>query len=150
MKTKDYLDQRQLSYQLFSHEPTYTAQNLAVEENISPIKVAKPVVIAADESFYMCVLPASMRIDLEILSWLLGAETIRLATEEEMLELFPECELGAEPPIGAMFGLPTILDKRLTRVSEIVFQAGSHCQAVRIKTSEFAHLVEPQILDFCY
>ena len=82
----------------------YTAQDLAAKEHIPGQHVIKPVVVKADGRFLMCALPAPYRVDLGELRQQLGAEDISLADEDALKEIFNDCELGAEPPIGKMYG----------------------------------------------
>src|SRR5437763_7694129 len=113
MNVQDFLDQQGVHYRLSRHDTTYTAQDLAAAEHIPGRKVIKPVVIKADGAFVLCALPASHRIDLETLRDQLQCDDIELAGEQEIAEIFEQCELGAQPPIGCMFGLPTVMDESL-------------------------------------
>ena len=150
MQTTDYLDQKHLVYRVLKHKPTYTAQRLAAEEHIPGMNVVKPVLIKADGQYYLCALPACCRVDLDKLYQYLGVKKIRLATEEEMMEVFPDCEIGAEPPIGEMFGMPTLMDQSLVSDAYIVFQAGSHETAVQLRTDDFQEIFQPRVLDYSY
>src|SRR5215216_1671757 len=107
MSVQDYLDQMGVNYRLSRHDTTYTAQDLAAAEHIPGRKVIKPVIVKADGHFVMCALPASHRIDLDTLRSQLQVKDVELAQEQDLRQCFPECELGAEPPIGRMFGMPT-------------------------------------------
>ncbi len=150
MRITEYLDQKKVNYQISSHRPSFTSQKLAAEEHVSGQYIAKPVIVQADGKFYMCVLPACSKVDLDALRSQLGAGEVELADEEEMAQLFPDCELGAEPPVGSMFGLATLLDKSLLQDDFIVFQAGKHDQAVKLNLRDYEELVHPRILSFSY
>ena len=150
MKLLEYLDKSCSTYQISRHLPAFTAQQMAAEEHVSGMNVAKPVVIKADDLFYMCVLPACCKIDLNILQRHLGVERIGLATESQMAELFPECPIGAEPPFGNLYGLLTFMDTTLAEDDYIVFQSGTHEDAVHMDTKEFIRLAQPRILSFSY
>ncbi len=150
METTDYLDQKHLDYRVLTHKPTYTAQRLAAEEHVPGMNVVKPVVIIADGQYYLCALPACCRVDLDKLYQYLDAKNIRLATEEEMVEIFTDCEVGAEPPIGDMFGLPTLMDQSLVGDQYIIFQAGTHEKAVQLKMTDFQATCHPRVLDYSY
>ena len=130
MELTDYLRQEQVAFELQSHRPTFTAQMMAAEDHVPGLKVAKPVIVQADGEYYMCVLPACCRVDLGLLRRELDAGEVRLADETEMARLFPECELGAEPPLGNMFGITTLMDKTLSQDDFLVFQAGRHDRSV--------------------
>jgi Ala-tRNA(Pro) deacylase len=150
MRITEYLDQRKVNYQISTHRPSFTSQKMAAEEHISGMNVAKPVIIQADGKYYMCVLPACCKVDLDSLRSQLGAGDIELANEEDMAGLFPDCELGAEPPVGTMFGLTTLMDKSLMEDEYIVFQAGKHDQAIKLNLRDYEELVHPRVLTFSY
>jgi len=150
MQVKEYLDQKKVKYQVCSHRPTFTAQQMAAEEHVPGMDVAKPVIIQADGKYYMCVLPACCKVDLEMLRSALDAGEIQLADEKEMAKLFPDCELGAEPPFGNLFNMPTLMDDTLGKDGFIVCQAGKHDQALRINLQDYEKLVHPQVMHFSY
>lgn len=150
MKITEYLDTEKVDYQLLSHHPTFTAQRMAAADHVPGMMVAKPVIVKANGRYYMCVLPACCKVDLEVLGKQLGADRAVLADESEMAKLFPECELGAEPPFGNMFGVTTLMDQSMSGDDYIVFQAGSHTVAIQINMNDYRMLVHPQILSFGY
>jgi Ala-tRNA(Pro) deacylase len=147
MRIQDYLSQRGVEFQTHQHAPVYTAQEVAAEEHISGRLLAKTVVVRADEQFALCVLPASMKLDMEKVASATGARSIRLADENEMARLFPDVEIGAEPPFGNLYDLTTYVDGALQGDAEIVFQAGSHREAIRMRFSDYEELVQPIIAD---
>src|SRR4051812_17919289 len=110
MNLQSYLDELGVHYRVSRHEQAYTAQDLAAAEHVSGREVIKPVVVRADGQFVMCALPASHRIDLDELRLQLQCDDVSLADEPSLKEMFPDCELGAEPPIGRIYGMPTIMD----------------------------------------
>ena len=148
MKVVDYLEEVSAKYEIMQHSPAFTAQEMAAEEHVPGMNVAKPVVIKADDEYYMCVLPECCKVDFDALKEQLGARRIDLVTEGEMAKLFPDCELGAEPPLGGLYGLMTIMDLSLDEDDYIVFQCGTHEQAVRMALDEYKRLTSPRILDF--
>lgn len=150
MALLSFLDSNKVRYELTKHRPAFTAQQMAAEEHVPGMAVAKPVLVQADGTYYMCVLPACCKIDLAALKQGIGARDVRLADETEMVKLFGDCELGAEPPIGMLYGIETLMDKSLDKDEFITFQAGSHDQAVRIKLSDYKILAGPRILSFAY
>lgn len=150
MKLLEYLDQNDSTYQVSRHVPVFTAQQMAAAEHISGMNVAKPVVIKAEDMFYMCVLPACCKIDLNVLQRHLGVDQVDLATESEMADIFPECPIGAEPPFGGLYGLLTFMDTRLADDEYIIFQSGTHEDSVQMDTQEFIKLAQPRILSFSY
>jgi Ala-tRNA(Pro) deacylase len=151
MNVVKYLKDQGCSYKITEHNPVFTAERLATVEHVPAHRVAKPVIIrAGDGHYYVCVLPADRKISLYALKQVLDVENVRLATEHEMKMLFPDVELGAEPPLGSLYGMPTLMDRSLSRDKEIVFQAGTHEQAVWMPMEEYKRLVEPRILKFSY
>lgn len=150
MKLLDFLDEVSASYELTRHDPTFTAQQMAAEEHVPGMNVAKPVVVCADGEFYMCVLPACCKVDFDLLKRQIGAEQIALADEGQLADIFEDCSLGAEPPFGHLYGLLTFMDRSLEDDEYIVFQAGTHEDSIRMSAEEFKKLAEPRILDFAY
>src|SRR5438445_3929422 len=110
MNVQSYLDQLGITYRVCHHNTAYTAQDLAAAEHMPGRKVLKPVIVRADNEFVMCALPAAYKVDLDELRKQLQARHIDLVSEEKLPELFPECELGAEPPIGRMYNMQTVMD----------------------------------------
>ncbi len=143
MKIEQVLNDRGIGYEKHIHKATYTAQRLASEEHVSGYDVAKPVVVKGGDTFTMCVLPACSRLDLARVAELLDRSDVRLATEAEMATLFPDCELGAEPPIGNLFGMQTIEDEDLHHEEFLTMQAGSHTEAVKLRREDWEALCEP-------
>ncbi len=130
------------------HPVAYTAQEMAAEEHVSGDAVAKPVIVQADGRNVMCVLPASCKIDLGKLAKALKAKKCQLVGESEMAGLFPDVEVGAEPPFGKLYGLDTVVDKRLTERSQITFTAGTHRQSIQMDYADYARLAESSEADF--
>jgi len=110
--------------------------------------MAKVVIVKVDERFVMTVLPANWSVDLHRLRNVFLTHHVRLATEHEITGLFPDCELGAMPPFGNLYGLPVYVDRSLTEDLEIVFQAGTHSDAIRMRYMDFAALVCPVVAEF--
>jgi Ala-tRNA(Pro) deacylase len=106
------------------------------------------VIAKVDERFVMMVLPANWKVDTKRLKTVFGTSHVRLATEEEFQGLFPDCQMGAMPPFGNLYGLEVYVDRALTEDEEIVFQAGTHVDAVKLRYRDFADLVHPQVTEF--
>ena len=148
MNLQSYLDEMGVHYRLSRHPVAYTAQDLAAMEHVPGRKVIKPVVVQADGQFVMCALPACYRVDLNELRSQLQAEDIRLADEAKLRELFPDCELGAEPPIGRMYGMTTVMDESLVADDRVTFQAGTHQEAITMTLAEYRRLAQPEMAHF--
>lgn len=145
MKLETFLMEKGVGYEKHDHPATYTAQQLAAVEHVSGYKVAKPVIVKGRDGYCMCVLPAPEHVDLGLVGQLLGDENLRFATESELGQLFPDCELGAEPPMGCLFGMKTIMDERLKEDDFIIMQSGSHREAVKLRRREWEALCKPTV-----
>ncbi len=150
MRLTDFLDRARVHYEITEHPASFTAQHLAAAEHESGEYVAKPVIVKAGGMKFMCVLPACCRINLRQLATQLGAESVELATEADLAAMFPDCEIGAEPPFGNLYDMPTIIDKSLAADEHILFQAGTHRQAIRISMADYQRLVQPRVLNYGY
>jgi len=143
----EFLDKSRVKYEIIEHTPVFSAQGLAAIEHESGRFVAKPVIVKADSRYIMCVLCACHKLDLVKLKSQLDAEHVELAEEEEIGRMFPDCELGAEPPFGNLYNLPTVVDRQLEKDDHILFQGGTHGRAIRMSLSDFEKLAEPKVLD---
>ena len=150
MQVQEMLDNGAVRYEVLEHKPVFTAQKMAQEEHVHGMNVAKPVIVNADGRFYMCVVAACCKINLDALRLILQADELRMATEAEMIELFPDCEIGAESPFGCLYGLPTIMDDRLEQDEYIVFQSGTHDRAVRLSMKDYLKIERPRIFSFSF
>jgi len=150
MRVTDFLDESGVKYEVTEHVPAFTAQQMAAAEHEPGRFVAKPVIVKADGKYIMCVLPAPCKIDMRALKQQLGAKQVELAEENEVGRIFSDCELGAEPPFGNLYDLPTIIDKSLEADDHILFQAGTHDKAIRMAMDEYRRLVKPKVLEFGY
>src|SRR4051794_19216925 len=145
MQLQSYLDRMGVWYHLSHHSKTYTAADLAQAEHISGDHVIKPVLVQADGRFVLCALPASYRIDLNRLREMLHADRVGLADENKLQEVFPDCEIGAEPPIGFLYGLPTMMDEALCKDDRVTFQAGSHEASVTMRMEDYRRIAQPEL-----
>jgi Ala-tRNA(Pro) deacylase len=150
MQVMEFLKKSGVKYEVTKHKPTFTAQQMAAEEHEPGRFVAKPVIVKADGKNTMCVLSAAHKVDLGALKKQLGAKSAKIVDEDDMGKLFPDCDLGAEPPFGNLYDLPTVMDKTLEKDDHIVFQAGSHEKAIRMSMADYRKLVKPRVLEFSY
>lgn len=150
MKIFDYLDQSNTDYSISEHRPAYSAQVMAAEEHEQGKYVAKPVIVKSQGQYVMCVLAAPHKVVYDKLRDYLGTQDVELAREEETRSLFPDCEEGAEPPFGNLYGLRTIVDEALEQDDHILFQAGTHDRAIHMRMEDYISLVRPEIADFAY
>ena len=144
---KDCLEQNKVPYSHCTHRLAYTAQEVAAAQHVPGREMAKTIILKVDLQFAMLVLPAVMKIDMKTLREEVPFAHVELASEKEFAELFPDSELGAMAPFGNVYGLPVYVDKSLAEDEEIVFNAGTHIDTIRIKYADFARLVRPVIVD---
>lgn len=148
MKLKAFLNGRGVKYVTIAHSPAFTAEETAASAHISGRDFAKTVIVEIGGQLAMVVLPANRRIVLSDLREMLMDQDVRLATEDEFIERFPDCELGAMPPFGNLYGLPVYVAQSLADEPEIVFNAGTHREVIKMSFTDFADLVQPTVLDF--
>jgi Ala-tRNA(Pro) deacylase len=142
------LEQQQVGYTHHVHPTAYTAREVAQAEQMPLREVAKVVVYFGDNGYGMAVLPADFVVDLAELKTALDLSRARLATEKELSELFPDCELGAMPPFGSLFGMPVFVDSSLGRQDVIAFNAGTHRDVVHMKYRDFERISQPRVVHF--
>jgi len=147
-KIVDFLEENSIDYELLEHPAAYTAQEIAGKQHIPGRLVIKSVIAKLDGKLIMCVLPAIHLVDFDTLKNITGALDVRLATEEEISETFPDYEVGAEPPFGHLYDLDVFVDKFLEQENEVVFNAGTHTDMIKIKRADFMQLAKPTIADF--
>jgi Ala-tRNA(Pro) deacylase len=147
-KLAHFLDQQHVSYVTIPHPRVYTAQEIAASLHVPGQEVAKTVIVRGDEKLFMAVLPATRRVDAALLRKVLGVQHIRFATEAEFEGVFPECEVGAMPPFGNLYQIPVVVDESLRKDREIVFNAGSHSETVKMGFDQFVDLVKPLFASF--
>ena len=147
-KLIQFLNQNKVRYQLLHHPEAFTAQELAAIEHVKGKNHAKVVMVkAGDGQSLMAVLPADRRVDLEKLDQLTGQRTL-LATEADFKALFPDCAVGTMPPFGNLYNVNTYVDQSLTDAEFIVFEAGTHADAIKMGYADYARLAKPTVADF--
>ncbi|MGB5848627.1 MAG: YbaK/EbsC family protein [Ignavibacteriaceae bacterium] len=147
-KIKKFLDKHNIKYAIIKHSSAYTAQEIAASAHISGKELAKTVMIKFDGKMAMTVLPASYKINFDDLKEVLGVEKVRLAYEQEFKDKFPDCEVGAMPPFGNLYGMEVYVAESLADDEEIAFNACSHTELIRMKYKNFEELVKPKRLKF--
>jgi Ala-tRNA(Pro) deacylase len=145
-RLRSFLDSNHCQYTLTVHPKAFTAREVALAEHLPPREVAKTVVVFGDAEYHLLVVPASRLVDFQELRTALGLAQVRLATEDELAKLFPDCELGAMPPLGSLYGLPVYLDSALAGEPVIAFNAGTHREVIHMPTAEFRRLVQPAVV----
>jgi len=145
-RLRTFLDSNHAEFTLTTHSKAFTAREVALAERLPPREVAKSVVLFGDAEYHILVIPASKLVDFQELRQALGLSQARLATEDEIGRLFPDCELGAMPPFGSLYGLPVYLDASLAGEPIIAFNAGTHLEVIHMPTAEFRRLATPVIV----
>jgi Ala-tRNA(Pro) deacylase len=143
-----FLDSHQVKYVTIRHSPAFTAQEIAASAHIPGKQLAKTVIVKLDGNLAMAVLPASDTVDVERLQAAAGARTVALANEQDFQDRFPECEVGAMPPFGNLYGLDVWVAARLAEDEEIAFNAGDHTELIRMAYRDFDRLVQPKVGPF--
>lgn len=147
-RLRDYLDENQVKYVTMIHSKAYTAQEIAAIIHVPGKMFAKTVILKADGKYVMAVLPATHRINLDLFKQVAHAQNVELATEDEFMNLFPHSELGAMPPFGNIYDLPTYVDTSLTRDESICFNATTHSEVIKMAYADYERLVKPVIGTF--
>ncbi|HSW69851.1 MAG TPA: YbaK/EbsC family protein [Gammaproteobacteria bacterium] len=143
---KEFLDNHHVKYLSIDHSPSYTAQEIAAVAHISGKQLAKTVIVKAGGQFFMVVIPATDHINFAELREWTGSKEVDLAKESEFKAKFPECEVGAMPPFGNLYGMPVLISSSLISQDEIAFNAGSHSELVKMSYEDFARLVQPKVI----
>jgi Ala-tRNA(Pro) deacylase len=146
-RLKSFLNENQVPYSVMTHATAYTAQGAAATMQISGKELAKTVVLWAGEEMILAILPAPNHVRLDKLAFEVG-KPVRLATEQEFSNFFPDCELGAMPPFGPLYNLAVYADVSLAADEAIVFNAGTHRDAIRIRYDDFVRLAKPRVCSF--
>ncbi len=146
-RLKEHLDERGIRYVLISHSRAFTAQEIAASAHVPGREMAKTVVIKINGEMALAVLPASSRVDLDLLKYVTNSRPVELADEKEFKDAFPGCELGAMPPFGGLYGMRTFVADSLAEQKAIAFNAGSHTELMRMEFEDFERVVRPEILE---
>lgn len=142
-----HLNERKIPYRTSCHPEAFTALQSAQAAHVPPSMFAKSVLVNVDGTIHMVVLPATERVDMTRLRRLLEAKKSRLAAESEFAPLFQDCDIGAMPIFGSLYGIPVVLCEELTEHGEIAFTAGTHRDIVRVRVGDFIRAEAPRIYD---
>lgn len=143
-RLREYLDSHHVKYVVITHSQAFTAQEIAAHMHIPGREMAKAVVIKAPSGLALAVVRAQDKVDVGLVGGLLGGQ-VRLATEQEFRDAFPDCELGAMPPLGNLYNVATLVDEELAKDDNIVFNAGTHTEAIRMTYADFAAHAKPRV-----
>ncbi len=142
---QNYLQQQHVPFLRHWHPRAVTAQELAQALHVTGYRVAKSVIVMANNRLWICLISASETLDLEKVQEALGTSQARLATEDEFADRFPNCELGAEPPFGHLYEIPVLMDESLEVAEDLLLRAGSHEEALEVSVEDFIALESPRM-----
>ena len=141
-----YLKDHHVDFEVLHHDQAFTAMEEAAAAHVSGYEWAKTVVLLAErDQPVMAVLPANYEVDVERLRRSMGVRELRVANEWEFSEMYPDCEPGAMPPLGPLYGQPVWVDEHLVEDERIVFNGGNHVDAIRVRFADYDELVRPNV-----
>ena len=140
------LKENKVSYEILRHPEAVTAQRIAQAEHVKGRHHAKVVMVKSGDQHLMMVLPADHHIDLEKVEKAIG-KPVSMGKEQEFKSLFPDCAIGAMPPLGNLYGVPTYVDRDLAKQDYIVFEAGTHTDAIKISYGDYEKIVKAKVND---
>ena len=147
-KLKEFLDREEIKYISIVHSPAYTAQEVAASAHVTGRELAKTVIVQLDGETAMAVLPANRKIVLQDLREATRADQVKFVPEDDFKKQFPDCETGAMPPFGNLYGMEVYVAASLPQNQEIAFNAGSHTEVIKLAYKDFERLVKPQVVNF--
>ena len=140
------MNENKVAYEILHHSEAVTAQRIAQAEHVKGRRHAKVVMLKSGGQHLMTVLPADHQIDLGKVGKAIG-KPASLDTEQEFKSLFPDCAVGAMPPFGNLYGVPTYVDRSLSQEEYIVFEAGTHTDAIKLNYRDYEKMVKPRVED---
>ena len=148
MSVQEFLQDQHVRFRCVHHDPTFTAQEMAHTLHIPGDHVTKTVVLEADGKYVLGVVPATHCIDMHLAGKALGAQTLKLALEQDLSKICNDCQPGAIPPFGSRYGLRTLVEESLTHEEYLVFQGSSHDETLCMRYRDFEALEEPEVASF--
>ncbi|HVX83740.1 MAG TPA: YbaK/EbsC family protein [Phycisphaerae bacterium] len=144
----DFLEQTQVSYEILWHKRDADAQHTAAHTHTPRLEFAKTVVVRAGEQEFLLLLPAHHHVNTDLVAQALDVPAVHLVPESRLSQLFPDCQVGAQPPFGTLYGLPVIVAAPMALDEQITFNAGSHDCAVRLRYADFERIEKPRVINF--
>jgi Ala-tRNA(Pro) deacylase len=149
-RIRQFLENENIPYAIIPHEPAFTSQTTAAAAHVSGRQLAKTVIVKIDAELAMAVLPADFQLDLEHLREAAGSITVELATEWEFKDRFSDCEAGAMPPFGNLYGMRVYVADVLAGDEYICFNACNHRELIRMRYDDFDWCVRPNVVDIVW
>ena len=147
-KLKEFLDENHVKFVSITHSKAYTAQEAAASAHVPGASMAKVVIVELDGAMAMAVLPANRKIVMQDLHDVTGSDQVRFVSEDKFKDRFPDCEIGAMPPFGNLYGMDVFVADSLAQNKEIAFNAGSHEEIIKLAYEDFERLVQPSVISF--
>ncbi|HNW27925.1 MAG TPA: YbaK/EbsC family protein [Spirochaetota bacterium] len=147
-KLKEYLRKNNVPFEVIRHPIAYSSTQTAHMAHIHGYEMAKPVMVKVNGKLIMVVMTANQKVNLSLLKALYETQDVVLASETEFVGKFDDCEMGAEPPFGNLYGIDEVISDDLTRDEDIFFNAGTHTELIKMKYKDFERLVHPRIINF--
>ncbi len=141
-----HLDREGVPYNVISHPPAFSAQKIAAAAHVRGREMAKIVMVKLEGKLAMTVVPADCSLDIDHFRTATGIDDVEMASEVEFKDRFPDCEGGAMPPFGNLYGLPVFVADALARLEHIAFNAGNHREIIRLRYLDFVRLVQPRVV----
>ena len=145
-KLKQYLDEQNVKYVSIIHSLAFTSLQIAKSAHIPTKQLAKTVILKINDQFAMVVIPAAYQVNLELIGQALVGSKVELAKEPEFASKFPDCEVGAMPPFGNLYGMDVYIAESVSGHDEIVFNAGTHSEVIKMSYEDFERLVKPTLI----
>ncbi len=148
-RLQEYLEKEGVACEVSPHRMAYTSQEIAAASHVSGKAMAKVVILKRGAECVMVVLPAACKVGVDRIRTLFGRQDVSVAREGEFAALFMDCDVGAMPPFGNLYGLEVYVDEELTRQPRITFQVGNHQEMGTMRYADYARLVKPTVCEFC-
>jgi len=148
-RLQEYLDSHGVKYEVKPHREAFTSQEIAAASHVSGKAMAKVVMVKRGSEMVMAVLPAACKVGIDRLEKIFGTPGVTIAREHEFAGLFPDCDTGAMPAFGNLYGIEVYVDEEVAKQPRIDFQAGNHRELVSMDYADFARLVQPKVAEFC-
>jgi Ala-tRNA(Pro) deacylase len=139
LQLKRYLERDAVRYDVIAHAATTTSSQSAQAAHIPGDRLLKGIVVHHELGYFLAVVPSTHRIELGALQNFVGLR-LGLASEEEIGNIFFDCVRGAIPPIGAAYGVPSIIDENFEGSADVYFEGGDHVSLVHVTGDALAKL----------
>ncbi len=140
LRVAAYLGNAQVDYETVGHPAEPTSSEIAQSAHIPGNQLVKAVLLKDEKGHLLAVLPSTHHIDFGAIKSLIH-RSLDVASENELKSYFPDCDLGAVPPIGAAYTLDTIADKSLQDEEVLYFEAGDESQLIKVDKATFVTLM---------